>query len=47
MTKPLVMGNLSNFLDSALNDRDIQIDVSTALRCLLDKATGGLMANTS
>ena len=32
-----MMGNVSKFLDSAIDDRDIYIDATSTLDCVLDK----------
>ena len=44
MTTPVLMGNVSKFIYSALNDRDIYQDVSTTLNGIMDKVSNSLCA---
>ena len=37
MTSPFLMGNVSKFLDKALNDRDTYLEVSATLSSIIDK----------
>ena len=39
MSTPAMMGHVSRFLDSALKDRDIYLDASASLSCILDQVS--------
>ena len=39
MTTPVLLGNVSNFIYTASNDRDIYLDASATLSGVLDKVS--------
>ena len=39
MTTPLLMGSVSKFIYSALNDRDVHLDVITTMNGILEKVS--------